>query len=76
VYPEFVEVFESRGLLHWVWKGIREVLMRWEVQFILDEVAEKVNRVEGGIRIGEENLYLAATEKGWRSTSVSISRHW
>ena len=35
----------------------------WEVQFILDEVAEKVNRVEGGIRIGEEDLYLAATEK-------------
>ena len=64
MYLEFVEVFESRGLLHWVWKGIREALMGWEVQFILDEVAEKVNRVEGGIRIGEEDLESAAVKKG------------
>jgi hypothetical protein len=37
-------------------RGIREGLMGWEVQFILDEVAQKVNRVEGGIRVGEEDL--------------------
>jgi len=75
MYPGYGKVFESRGLLHWVWRRIRKGTEKGDVQFILDEVAHKVNRVEGRIRIGEKDLLLRGFERGERSTSGSISRH-
>lgn len=58
MFPGLEEVFESTMLLHWDWNAISMWVEKGDVQFIMDEVAEKENCVEGGIRIGEKDLRL------------------
>ena len=58
MFPGLEGVFENIMLLHWDWNAITMWVEKVVVQFIMDEVAEKENCVEDGIRIRKKDLRL------------------